>query len=102
MAPAGEMWSVVTGSPSLTRTRAPLMSLKGEWWVPMPGLIRARLGPCSVEFERQDLPAAPRCNGESAASLMDGPHPSRHERDRARSAKRRGPRDELWCERDVA
>jgi hypothetical protein len=30
MAPAGEMWSVVTESPTLTSTRAPSMSLRSS------------------------------------------------------------------------
>ncbi len=36
IAPAGEMWSVVTESPSLASTRAPLMSVTGDGWRGMP------------------------------------------------------------------
>lgn len=36
MAPAGEMWSVVTESPSLASTRAPVMSSTGVVSMVMP------------------------------------------------------------------
>src|SRR6476620_10015907 len=36
MDPAGEMWSVVTESPSLANTRAPAMSSTGDGWAAMP------------------------------------------------------------------
>src|SRR2546423_13964826 len=36
IAPAGEMWSVVTESPSLASTRAPAMSVTGDGVADMP------------------------------------------------------------------
>ena len=36
MVEAGEMWSVVTESPSLARTRAPLMSVTGSGSISIP------------------------------------------------------------------
>ncbi len=36
IAPAGEMWSVVTESPSLASTRAPWMSVTGDGLSVMP------------------------------------------------------------------
>ena len=36
MAPAGEMWSVVTESPSLASTRAPVMSATGSGSIRIP------------------------------------------------------------------
>jgi hypothetical protein len=36
MLPAGEMWSVVTESPSSASTLAPLMSVTGSGWAGIP------------------------------------------------------------------
>ena len=42
IAPAGEMWSVVTESPSLASTRAPWMSLTGAGSSGMPSKYGGR------------------------------------------------------------
>ena len=76
MAPAGEMWSVVTESPNLASTRAPVMSLTGlGWW------SDAEHEAVQAELEAEVLAAQK--EAERHGTLIDGRVPAAILTDRA-------------------
>jgi hypothetical protein len=78
MAPAGEMWSVVTESPSLASTRAPAMSSTGVVSIVMPSKYGGLRTYVDCGSHSKVLPVgidrAAHCSSPAKTSLYESPN----------------------------